>query len=81
MNDCSCNDPPSDWESVVDWCITVLHGKSLKSGLGKLCFGACVYHLWKQWNALLHGNTPKTEEALVAQIKWEVRSRILAKGS
>jgi len=69
MNDCSCIDPPSDWESVVDWCVAVLHGKSLKSSLGKLCFGACVYHLWKQRNALLLGNTPKTEEALVAQIK------------
>lgn len=30
-------------------------------------------------NDLLHGNTPRTEEAIVAHIKWEVRSRMLAK--
>jgi hypothetical protein len=80
MYECSCLNPPSDCESVADWCVSVLHGKSLKSSLGKLCFGACVYHLWKQRNALLHGNTPKNVEAIV-QIKWEVRSRIVAKGS
>jgi hypothetical protein len=64
MNDCSCNDPPSDWESVVDWCVTTLHIKSLKSSLGNLCFGACVYHLWKQRNALLYENISKTEKPL-----------------
>jgi hypothetical protein len=31
-------------------------------------------------NDLLHGNTPRTEEAIMAHIKWGVRSRILAKG-
>jgi hypothetical protein len=29
----------------------------------------------------MHNNNPKTEEAIVKQIKWEVRTRILGKGS
>lgn len=81
MVECSYLNPPIDWESVSEWSIAVLHGKGLKSSLGKLCFWACVYHLWKQRNALIHGKIPKTEEAIILQIKWEVRSRILAKGS
>jgi hypothetical protein len=32
-------------------------------------------------NDLLHGNIPRSEEVIVAQIKWEVRSRILARCS
>jgi hypothetical protein len=31
-------------------------------------------------NDLCHGNSPKSEEAVVNQIKWEVRSKIMAKG-
>jgi len=58
-----------------------LKGKNLKSCLAKLCLGACIYHLWKQRNALLHGITPKTEEAILGQIRWKIRSRILAKVS
>jgi hypothetical protein len=81
MAACSCFDSPLEWDRVADWGGAVLHGKSLKSSLGRLCFGAVVYHLWKQRNDLLHGNAPRTEEAIVAHIKWEVRSRILAKGN
>jgi hypothetical protein len=53
----------------------------LQASLDKLCLGACVCHLWQQRNALLHINNLKTEEAIVKQIKWEVRTRILAMGS
>jgi hypothetical protein len=81
MAECSFPNPPIDWESVAEWSVVVLHGKGLKFNLGKLCFGAFVYQLWKQRNALLHGRIPKSEEAIIMQIKWEVKSRTLAKGS
>jgi hypothetical protein len=58
----------------------VLHGKSLKACLGRLCLGATVYQLWSQRNDLLHCNNPRTEEDILTQIKWEVRARVLAKG-
>jgi hypothetical protein len=64
MNACGYYDPPLDWDSVVVWSAARLKGKSLKSCLAKLCLGACIYHLWKQRNALLYGITPKTEEAI-----------------
>jgi hypothetical protein len=46
-----------------------------------LCFGATVYHLWRHRNDLLHDNSPRSEEDLVKQVKWEVRSRVLARCS
>jgi hypothetical protein len=57
----------------------MLKGKNLKACLGKLCFGAVIYRLWRHRNDLQHRNTPKYEEVIVASILWEVRSRILAK--
>ncbi len=80
MADCSFLNVPLDWESVEDLCLKALQGKSLKASLGRLCLGATVYHLWKQRNDLLHNNTPRTEEALLACIRWEARARIVAKG-
>jgi hypothetical protein len=81
MKTCGYSDPPSDWDLVVVWSAARLEGKRLKSCLAKLYLGACIYHLWKQRNALLHGITPKTEDVIFGQIRWEVRSRILAKVS
>jgi hypothetical protein len=80
MADCSFLNVPLDWESIEDWCLKELKGKSLKANLGRLCLRATVYHLWKQRNNLLHNNTPRTEEALLARIRWEARARIVAKG-
>lgn len=63
MANCLIIDPPLEWEIVVEWCVAILHGKNLKSSLSKLYFEATVYHLWKQMNDLLHGNTLRTKEA------------------
>lgn len=43
MADCYYVDMPLAWDSVEDWGIAMLHGKNLKSCLGRLCFGAIVY--------------------------------------
>jgi hypothetical protein len=60
MADCLVVNPPVDWDSVVWWFQEKACGKSLKSYLCKLCFGAAVYNLWKQMNDLLHGNIPRS---------------------
>jgi hypothetical protein len=81
MASCLIYDPFVEWEDVANWSVDVLKGKSLQISLCKLNLGATVNHIWKQRNDLLHGNTPRTEEAIVAQIKWEVGSRIMVKGA
>jgi hypothetical protein len=79
MPACSFIDPPLFWDDVVEWGNSMLNGKDLKTCLDRLCFGAVIYHIWRHQNDLQHGNTPNAEEALVATIKWEVRSRLLVK--
>lgn len=49
--------------------------------LCKLSFAATVYHLWRHRNDLLHGNFPRSEELIVAQIKREVRTKVMARGA
>jgi hypothetical protein len=80
MADCSFIDPPLFWGDVVDWGNSMLQGKTLKTCLDRLCFGAVIYHIWRHRNDLQHGNTPKSEEVIVATIKWVVQSRVLTKG-
>lgn len=70
MTYCLVKDSPVDREIIVRWCTIVMHGKSLKAILCRLCISAIVYHLWKQMNDLLHSNIPKSKEVIVAQIKW-----------
>jgi hypothetical protein len=79
--DCGVVDPPVNWDDVVNWFKVGVNGKSLKSALCNMCLGAAVYHLWRQRNDLLHGNPHCSEEAIVSHIKWQVRARLLAKGS
>jgi hypothetical protein len=55
-----------------------LKGKSLQNILCKLCLAVAIYHLWRLVNDLCYGNTPLTEEALVARIKGNVRIRVLS---
>jgi superfamily II helicase len=79
MLSCSITDPYVEWTEVVECSVAKLKGRSLQTTLCKLCFASSVYHLWRQRNDLCHGNTPRTEECIEAQIKCEVRARILFK--
>jgi hypothetical protein len=74
-------DPLVDWEDIGSWSEVHLKGKSLHDTICRLCLGATIYHLWRHRNDLLHGNTPCSEELLVQQVKWEVRSRLIARCS
>jgi len=80
MAKCSISNAPLDWDAIEDWGLKDLKGKGIKANLGRLCLGSTVYNLWKQRNALLHNSSPKTEEALMDCIRWEVRSRLMANG-
>jgi hypothetical protein len=81
MEGCLVWDPPIDWDLFLLWCNNHLKGRSLFFIVCKLCLGASVYHLWKQRNALLHGNPLHTEESLVLQVNRDVRLRLLARCS
>lgn len=81
MSICLIPNPPVGWEEVIRWFVKDLQGTSLKANACRLSLPAVVYHLWWQRNAFLHGNTPRTEEAIVSQVKRQVGSRLLAKGS
>jgi len=81
LTDCVVVDPSVSWNDVVNGFKGGMNNKSLKSALCRLSLGAPVYHLWNQRNDLLHGNPARSEEALVLQIKWQVRARLIAKGS
>jgi hypothetical protein len=59
---------------------TMLIGKSLKACLGRLCLGATVYYLWRHINDLIHSKTPRSKEVILAQIKWDVRVRVIGQG-
>jgi hypothetical protein len=75
MAECSFLNVPLDWENTESWRAAVLHGKSLKASLGRLCLGDTVHHLWRQQNDLQHCNTPRKEESILAQINWDVWAR------
>ncbi|XP_062173652.1 uncharacterized protein LOC133879125 [Alnus glutinosa] len=70
--------PTKEWDDLVEWSSVALKGKELWTTLCRLCFGAAVYHIWRQRNDLLHGNVPRTEEQIVAYIHWEVKTKFMA---
>lgn len=69
MAECMIN-PAIEWVEVERWSVSSLTGGSLWVNLCKLCLATSVHHLWKLRNDL----------CLVKQIKWEVHTRIMAKG-
>jgi hypothetical protein len=81
MESCLVAEPKLEWDEVTDWCSADLKAKSLASTLCKLSFAATVYHLWRHQNDLLHGNIPRSEKSIVAQINWEVPSKVVARGA
>jgi len=66
MHACGYLELPFDWDLAMVWSVARLKGKSLKSCLVELYLGACIYHLWKQRNALLHGISSGLRKPLLA---------------
>jgi hypothetical protein len=75
---CFINNPRQEWEDIEEWSLVDLKGKSLWTTFCRLCLGASIYHLWRQCNDLLHRNVPRTEEQIIARIRWKVKTKIMA---
>lgn len=76
MKLCLVNSPALDWADVISLCENELKGRSLKSLICKLSIGAVAYKLWSRRNDIKHGKSIKSEEKLVKQVIWEVRTRV-----
>jgi hypothetical protein len=75
--DCLSPSPSVSWDDIVLWACS-FKGKGLHTTLCKLGLAAAVYHIWRLRNELCFGNSPLTEETLVARIKWDVRTKVLS---
>jgi hypothetical protein len=62
---CLVQQPFTELDDVVSWSCS-LKGRSLQVLVCKLCLVVAVYHLQRLRNDLCQGNTPRTEETLVA---------------
>jgi hypothetical protein len=51
-----------------------------KAVLCKLSWGAHLYHIWTQRNDIKHSNHIRSEEQMIKHLKWEIRTRVLARG-
>ena len=69
------------WDDVLEWGIKVIKGKNLRTSLCTLALGAVLYYLWKQQNDLRHGNVVRSEEQILKQTDWEIRTKIVGAGS
>jgi hypothetical protein len=79
MEACLISDPKLIWDDVSAWSSSAWKGKSFAATVCKLSLAATVYHLWRRRNDLLHGNPPRSEEALASQVKREVRIKLLSR--
>ncbi len=74
-------DPLVAWNDIMLLRVVAWKKKSLQAVMCKLCWGAAVYHLWRQRNDIRHGKAPKTEEKLLLDVVWDVKYRIRSKGT
>jgi hypothetical protein len=74
-------DPPNGWDDIFGWSRNFMRGKNLHAIARKLYLAAALYNIWIQRNAFMHNGSPRTEEALLSKIRWEVKVRLLSKAS
>jgi hypothetical protein len=82
MQLCGMASPPVCWDDVIleGLACRTRERKAFKAHVCRLAFGATVYPIWSNRNALRHGNKPMSEEQLLQKIKWDVRCRVIGKG-
>jgi superfamily II helicase len=71
---------PICWDDVILEGLQNWRRKVFKAHVCRLAFGANVYHIWRNRNALRHRNNPLSEEQLLQKIKGDVRCRVMGKG-
>lgn len=72
-------DMGTGWEDTMNWGLRKLKSRKMKAILCRLSWSAAVCNIWKQRNVIKYGNQIRSAERIVRQIKWEVRSRVMAK--
>jgi len=77
---CCVLNPPICWDVVVSLGLQEWMGKTMKAYLCWSVFGSTIYNIWRNRNALRHGNNPWSEDKLLQQIKWEVKIRFISQG-
>jgi hypothetical protein len=59
----------------------MLKMKSMKAHFMQIGWSATIYNVWKQKNNVRQGNQILKEEKIALQMKWVVRSPVIAIGS
>jgi hypothetical protein len=72
-------DMGTGWEDIMMWGLRKLKSRKMKATLCRLSWSAAVCNIWKQRNVIKHGNQIRSAERIVMQMKWEVRSSVMAK--
>jgi hypothetical protein len=78
MEDCLIPSPSVNWDAIVIWSCN-LKGKGLHTTLCKLSLAAAVYHIWSLRNELCFDKFLLSEEALVARIKCDIRTKVITR--
>jgi hypothetical protein len=65
LEKCFIENPPYEWDAIVESGIKDWKGGGLKAVLCKLVLSASVYNNWRERNNIKHGNQLLTEEKLV----------------
>jgi hypothetical protein len=71
---------PNSWEDLIADGSKKWKTKTLLGAICRLILSSVVYSLWMARNEIKFGSHPKTEEQILKQIFWEIRSRISGKG-
>jgi hypothetical protein len=74
MDKCNQSHIPFEWDGISYKVVKEWKGNSIRVVLCKLALGAAVYYLWKMRNDIKCGTQLISEDRMLRQICWEVRS-------
>jgi hypothetical protein len=77
---CLVDNPPFIWSDVVSVGCSHWKKKVLHDTLCRLVLSSTIYNIWRARNEIKHQGHPKTEDQIMKQVIWEVRTRIVGKG-
>ncbi|XP_071700004.1 uncharacterized protein [Rutidosis leptorrhynchoides] len=66
-----------DWKRCRDAIASAARGRGVNWIVAKLCFGACVYHIWQERNSRLFKRGKMSEEQLFESIRSNIRLKLM----
>ena len=66
------------WEEEIEWASQKFKGKSLISNILRLAWNASIYHIWKERNGRMHGQTFAAPNQIVQHIQDDIRLRLIS---